>query len=160
MNEHRYLDRSAAGHCSETTGMWDKATLSQQKCYFLLGIQHMHIPHDDNENEANAFGAADIEEEKEEKEQKIWPNGNKNPDYLLAQIYSANPGFASKMGNKGSFLIRRFVNEMMKDLNNNSSRFVEDIFDEIQHKLQEKQQTEHRFNNGTRYIQFKRNNAE
>ena len=43
MNEHIYLDRSAAGHCSETTGMWDKATLAQQKCYFLLGIQHMNV---------------------------------------------------------------------------------------------------------------------
>ena len=74
------------------------------------------------------------------------------------EIHAANPGFESKMHKtNGSFMISKFVEKMMNDLNDNKPRFIHQIFDEIQDELQSKQQTKNTYSNGTRYCMLNKN---
>ena len=84
--------------------------------------------------------------------------GAKNPDFLLAEIHAANPGFESLIHEeKGSFMLSLFVEKVMGDINNNRSRFIYKIFDEIQDALESRQQLRCIYSNDARYISLKKN---
>ena len=87
-----------------------------------------------------------------------WAKGSRNPDNLLAEIHAANPGFESLMHkNKGSFMLRYFVEKVLQDIRSNKSRFIYQIFDEIQDLLKKRQQIKFLYYSDTRYIKLNRN---
>lgn len=115
-----------------------------------------------------------IREEDEEEEKKImidqqdtahavqntsddlWPKDSKNPDYLLAEIHAANPGFKSFMhGKDGSFLLRGFKRVMMKDIKKGKSRCIYQIIDDIGKSLEKGQQLRPIYYNNTREIKLR-----
>ena len=101
---------------------------------------------------SKAFEVEDVEEQKAE----IWPVGSVNPDNLLAEIHASNVGFESLMHKeKGSYVIRKFVEKVSDDLRRRKSRYIFEIFDEIQEELKERQQIRYTYLNNTRYIKFR-----
>eukprot|EP01084_Bolivina_argentea_P319784 554690_1 len=100
------------------------------------------------------------DENKVEKERQPWQDGEYNPDFNLAKISSSNEGFVSKLDSRtGSYLIHQFYKKYTENLDNNSVKFIHEIFDEIQAELHlaGKQHPEYTWNSGTRYIKFKPN---
>ena len=87
-----------------------------------------------------------------------WPKDSHNPDHRLAQIHAANDGFESAMHKeKGSYLLRFFVERVMGDINRKKSRFIYQIFDEIEDTLKSRQLPKTNYYNGTRYIKLEPN---
>eukprot|EP00483_Globobulimina_turgida_P007459 UN07473 len=90
---------------------------------------------------------------------KSWREGEHNPDFRLALIEAANPGFQSKLRvDIGSYVIYSFYEKMMRTLNfkGNQKNFIHNIFDEIQDELHKsgKQHPTYIWNDNTRYIRF------
>eukprot|EP01084_Bolivina_argentea_P140841 247537_1 len=93
----------------------------------------------------------------------IWKPGTKNPDFLLVEINSSNPGFQAKLDkNKGSYMIYEFVRRVKDDLDHNSDKYIFEIFDEIQKQLESQniELIKNTYNNGSMYIKLKRNNTQ
>ena len=96
----------------------------------------------------------------------IWTESQKNPDYNLALIRSANIGFQAKArGDRGSDFMYLFVEKVKQNCQNiengeiAEALRVQDICDEIQDELQrDRQLPVFTFNNDTRYIVLGRNN--
>ena len=89
-----------------------------------------------------------------------WTTATQNPDHKLGRVNAANEGFTSRLDSKrGSFVIREFYEKYKAMLNGIETRYLFEIFDEIQTELQEqgKQLPECVWNDGTRYIVFKKN---
>eukprot|EP01084_Bolivina_argentea_P142655 250599_1 len=89
-----------------------------------------------------------------------WMKGEHNPDYRLAVIEAANPGFQSKLNTKiGSYVIYLFYKKMLENLTNNERKYIHKIFDSIQDELHKrgKQHPTYIWNDDTRYIRFKKN---
>ena len=121
-------------------------------------IKYTKMNLDDTETGDIEMGKNFRAEHIEKQNEAIWERGTKNPDYLLVEINAANPGFESKMSKtKGSYMISKFVEKMMKNLNDNNPRFIHQIFDDIQEELQKKQQTKNTYNNGAMYCVLKKN---
>eukprot|EP01084_Bolivina_argentea_P087850 158628_1 len=90
-----------------------------------------------------------------------WMVGEDNPDFNLAVIEAANPGFQSKLRNDiGSYLIYFFYKKMLDILQQNKRKYIYQTFDEIQDHLHKKgkQHPTYIWNDNTRYIRFKKNN--
>lgn len=89
-----------------------------------------------------------------------WTEHSKNPDYKLAVVHGANPGFQCKFNSiKGSYLLYEFAKRVIE---NETVRFKDkktlgEIFQDIQDYLHDegKQQIMKMFNTGTQYIKFK-----
>ena len=94
---------------------------------------------------------------------RSWTTSTKNPDFQLAVIHAANAGFQSKLHRvNGSYVIYGFTQKMKLNLRNKRNRkTLRDIFEEIQDELHDlgKQQTVNVFNNGTRYIELRKNDG-
>eukprot|EP01084_Bolivina_argentea_P097942 176051_1 len=91
---------------------------------------------------------------------RSWIRGDHNPDYRLAVIEAANPGFQAKARvDRGSYVIYSFCKKMMNILTANKRTFIHKIFDEIQEELhaQGKQHPTYIWNEDTKYIRFKTN---
>ena len=89
----------------------------------------------------------------------VWKADQKNPDYMLAVIHGANEGFQAKISSKkGSYLIRKFTDKMLQNIEEAKCQCLSKIIDEIQEELHEdgKQQITPGYNN-TLYLKFKRN---
>ncbi len=90
-----------------------------------------------------------------------WLRGQHNPDYMLAVISAANPGFQAKLASDiGSYVIHSFGEKTLENLTENKRKYSHTIFDEIQNELEQKgkQHPTYIWNNSTRYIRFKKNN--
>eukprot|EP01084_Bolivina_argentea_P140840 247534_1 len=117
--------------------------------------QFIVVETEDMTEQTKQFTSADVETNN-----IIWGAGTKNPDYMLVEINASNPGFQSKLSTtKGSYMIYEFVEKIKNDLTHNSNKYIYEIFDEIQYKLESQniEQTKNTYNNGTRYIKLKRN---
>eukprot|EP01083_Nonionella_stella_P275409 935266_1 len=90
-----------------------------------------------------------------------WLESEMNPDFQLVTIYAANEGFQSILNsNKGSYAIMKFIQKMNENQQNGNKKWLFEICDEIQSELHShgKQHTVNKFNDGMRYLKFKRNN--
>eukprot|EP01084_Bolivina_argentea_P116320 206699_1 len=90
-----------------------------------------------------------------------WADGEKGPDYRLATVQAANPGFQSRLRTDiGSYAIYEFYKKTMQNLMDKERRFIHEIFDDIQTELHNrgKQHPISTWNDNTRYIRFKCNN--
>eukprot|EP01084_Bolivina_argentea_P305981 528664_1 len=83
--------------------------------------------------------SADIDD-KHREDNVLWALGEKNPDYRLVLINSANKNFQSFINmKKGSNLILSFVKKMENNIFNNGNRlFLSQIMNEIQDELHDK----------------------
>ena len=91
-----------------------------------------------------------------------WIEGENNPDYRLALLEAANPGFQSKLrSDVGSYVIHSFYEKTLKSVKKNKRLFLHQIFDKVQDELHTlgKQHPVYTWNDGTRYIRFKRNGS-
>eukprot|EP01084_Bolivina_argentea_P214558 364242_1 len=88
-----------------------------------------------------------------------WIEGQNNPDYLLAIVNASNPGFQSKMNTEnGSYLINKFCEESLENLQHENGKFIHEIFENIQSELHQKgkQHPTYEWNDATNYIRFKK----
>eukprot|EP01083_Nonionella_stella_P072831 196506_1 len=92
-----------------------------------------------------------------------WIVGEHNPDFRLAVVEAANPGFQSKLRTDiGSYVIHSFCKKTLDNLRNNRRMFIHQIFDEIQHELHKagKQHPTYIWSDNTRYIRFKKSDKD
>eukprot|EP01084_Bolivina_argentea_P303166 523351_1 len=113
-----------------------------------------------NVNEkAKSFGVSDI---KSDRAGGVWKADEKSLDYKLSLIHGANDGFQAKLNiQSGSYLIREFVDKLVKAKLENKNVFFGEVIDEIQNELleQSKQHVVATFNNHSRCLKFKTNNC-
>eukprot|EP01083_Nonionella_stella_P310344 1102283_1 len=89
-----------------------------------------------------------------------WLENEMSLDFRLVTIYAANEGFQSILNSKkGSYAIMKFIHKMAKNVENGNKKWLFEICDEIQSELHShgKQHTVSKFNDGMRYLKFKRN---
>merc|ERR1711978_729633 len=96
---------------------------------------------------------------------KLWLDDDQNPDHLLARVNAANAGFTSNLNTMtGSYLIHKMYCKYIDALDGKRSPFpfIHEVFDEIQVELQEegRQLPESVWNDGTRYLVFKKRDKE
>eukprot|EP01084_Bolivina_argentea_P160262 279099_1 len=102
----------------------------------------------------------EIEDIHDDEEIYEWANNEDNPDFRLATIMAANPGYQSKLrSDYGSYVINGFYEKEVDNFKQKKRKFIHEIFDDIQTELHNKgkQHPVYVWNDGTRYIQFKRN---
>eukprot|EP01084_Bolivina_argentea_P261940 442842_1 len=93
---------------------------------------------------------------------QLWVKGDLNPDYRLALIEAANPGFQSKLRTDiGSYVVHSFYEKTMEVVTQNKRTFIHKIFDKVQDELHRmgKQHPVCTWNEDTRYIRFKRHDG-
>eukprot|EP01083_Nonionella_stella_P145885 458123_1 len=89
-----------------------------------------------------------------------WLENEMSLDFRLVTIYAANEGFQSILNSKkGSYAIMKFIQKMNENQQNGNKKWLFEICDEIQSELHShgKQHTVSKFNDGMRYLKFKRN---
>eukprot|EP01084_Bolivina_argentea_P274748 468375_1 len=121
--------------------------------------------HNDTDEQLNsdALPSNFQDDDIEVKTKNVWGYDTKPPDYKLAVINAASPGFQSKLNSSfGSYLLYQFSKRVLIDLNQNNGKckkFIGEICDEIQKYLADtgKQHITATFNEETRFIRFVKN---
>ena len=90
----------------------------------------------------------------------VWSASDVNPDYKLAVIHGANPGFECRFNTiKGSYLLYEFTQSVRENfVNNECKKSLGEIFQEIQDDLHNrgKQLPCNVFNNNTQFLKLRK----
>eukprot|EP01084_Bolivina_argentea_P020176 37537_1 len=99
----------------------------------------------------------------EQKDNAIWARDEVNPDFRLCLIHASNEGYQSKLNTQsGSYVVTQFIERINSNIDeDNNKKFLFQICNDIQSELHRigKQLPEYKFNNGTEYVKFVRNES-